>query len=158
VRLAALHASLDWHEGRWLVAALRSGAHLELGYASFVEYVERLFGYGPRLTQEKLRVAEALEELPELDASLRSGVLNWSAVRELTRVATQTTEKRWIAAARGRAVRDVERLVSGRKPGDNPDDPPRPEAKAPHPAFRRIGRGARHLRDAMAKRRGVGTG
>jgi hypothetical protein len=38
VRLAALHAALDWDDGRWLVAALRFGAHLKLGYASFVEY------------------------------------------------------------------------------------------------------------------------
>src|SRR5688572_4544369 len=73
VRLATLHASLDWDEGRWRVAALRFGAHLKLGYASFVEYVERVFGYNPRLTQGKLRVADALEELPELDVSLRSG-------------------------------------------------------------------------------------
>ena len=43
-----------------LLQAHRAGAHLRLGYASFYEYTERLFGYGPRLTQEKLRVAEAL--------------------------------------------------------------------------------------------------
>jgi hypothetical protein len=152
VRLA-LHASLDWDEGRWLVAALRFGAHLKLGYASFVEYVERLFGYGSRLTQEKLRVAEALEELPELDASLQNGVLNWSAVRELTRVATQTTEKRWIDAARGRSARDVERLVSGRKPGDNPNDPARPEAKRHTLRFDVSAEVLATFRDAMAKLR-----
>jgi len=47
-----------------LLAALRSAAHAHLGYGSFSEYVERLFGYKPPSTQEKLRVAEALEELP----------------------------------------------------------------------------------------------
>ena len=79
----------------------------------------------PRFTQEKLRVAEALEGLPELDRALRDGELNWSAVRELTRVATLTTEQSWISAARGRTVRDVEKLVSGRKPGDRPTTPRR---------------------------------
>ena len=65
VRLAAEQAGLDFEKGRWLLLAHRSGTHLHLGYASFNEYTERLFGYGPRLSQEKLRVAEALEELPE---------------------------------------------------------------------------------------------
>ena len=65
VRLAAKRAGLDFEEGRWLLRAFRSGAHVELGYGSFNEYAERLFGYGPRLTQEKIRVAEALEGLPE---------------------------------------------------------------------------------------------
>jgi hypothetical protein len=60
VRLSTKRAGLDFEEGRWLLRAFRSGAHLELGYGSFHEYTGRLFGYGPRLTQEKLRVAEAL--------------------------------------------------------------------------------------------------
>ena len=90
VRLARLRASLDWDEGRWLVSALRLGAHLRLGFGSFVEYVERLFGYRPRFTQEKLRVAEALQELPELDRVLHDRELSWSAARELIRVATQS--------------------------------------------------------------------
>jgi hypothetical protein len=59
-----LRASLDWDEGRSLLSALRFGAHLKLGFGSFFEYVERLFGYRPRFTQEKLRVAEECDELP----------------------------------------------------------------------------------------------
>src|SRR3982751_4301660 len=79
VRLSVKRAGLDFEEGRWLVRAFRSGAHLELGYGSFHEYTERLFGYGPRLTQEKLRVAEALEALPETAEELKAGALSWSA-------------------------------------------------------------------------------
>src|SRR5215510_14790871 len=77
-RIAKNRARLDWEEGRALVAALRSGAHIHLGFGSFVEYVERLFGYKPRWTEERLRVAEALETLPELDQSLRDGAVHWS--------------------------------------------------------------------------------
>jgi hypothetical protein len=86
-RLAAERAAADAEEGRWLLAALRSAAHVHLGYGSFGEYVERLFGYKPRSTQEKLRVAEALKELPAVAHALETGALNWSAARELTRVA-----------------------------------------------------------------------
>jgi hypothetical protein len=153
VRLAALRASLDWDEGRWLLSALRFGAHLKLGFGSFAEYVERIFGYRPRFTQERLRVAEALEELPELARSLRDGELSWSAVRELTRVSTLTTERSWIAAARGRSLRDVEKLVSGRKPGDRPSDPASPEAKRHTLRFEVSADVLATFRDAMAKLR-----
>jgi hypothetical protein len=153
VRLAALRASLDWDEGRSLLSALRFGAHLKLGFGSYFEYVERLFGYRPRFTQEKLRVAEALEELPELDRALRDGELCWSAVRELTRVATLTTEQSWIDVARGRAMREVEKLVSGRKPGDRPSDPASPEAKRHTLRFDVSAEVLATFRDAMAKLR-----
>ena len=47
VRLAHTRAGLDCEEGHWLLVALRSGAHRRLGFASFLEYLERLFGYSP---------------------------------------------------------------------------------------------------------------
>jgi hypothetical protein len=71
----------------WLFAALRSAVNLRLGFSSFGEYVERLFGYRPRSTQEKLRVAAALEQLPAMAQVLETGALSWSAIRELSRVA-----------------------------------------------------------------------
>ncbi len=83
-----------FEEGEKLRAAERARVHERLGYGSFVEYIERLFGYSPRLTFEKLRVAEALEALPQLAAALRQGNVSWSSVRELTRVATRATERR----------------------------------------------------------------
>ncbi|HWP04188.1 MAG TPA: hypothetical protein VNN72_00540, partial [Polyangiaceae bacterium] len=46
VRLATERAGLDFDEGRALLRARRSGAHVRLGFASFLEYTERLFGYG----------------------------------------------------------------------------------------------------------------
>ena len=69
---------------------------MRFGYAAFNEYTERLFGYGSRLTQDKLRVAEALEELPETARELQTGAISFSHARELTRVATPSTEKEWL--------------------------------------------------------------
>ncbi|MFZ5893681.1 MAG: HNH endonuclease [Myxococcota bacterium] len=122
VSFAKRRAGLEWEEGRLLCEALRAGVHRRLGFASFYEYVERLFGYNGRLVKEKLRVAQALEPLPEMSDALRTGELTWSAVRELTRVATAETERAWLDAARGQTVRQVEELVSGRAPGDLPSD------------------------------------
>jgi hypothetical protein len=122
IRLARTRAGLDFEEGEKLRAAQRARVHERLGYGSFVEYIERLFGYSPRLTLEKLRVAQALDGLPELAAALREGNVSWSSVRELTRVATGETECDWLEASRGSTVREIERLVSGHRPGDLPSD------------------------------------
>jgi hypothetical protein len=119
-------AAADAEEGRGLLAALRAAVHVHLGFGNFGEYVERLFGYKPRSTQEKLRVAEALEGLPELERALEQGALSWSAVRELTRVAVAATEATWLAAAAGKSVRQLEELVGGKRPGDSPDGAPDP--------------------------------
>ncbi len=124
-RLASERSAADAEEGRWFLAALRSAAHVHLGFGSFVEYVERLFGYRPRTTQEKLRVAEALEGLPHLAQALEAGALSWCAARELTRVATADTERAWLEAARGQTVRQLEELVASRRPGDEPTSTPR---------------------------------
>src|ERR1041385_1299674 len=128
-RLARERAAADAEEGRWLLAALRSAAHVHLGYGSFGEYVERLFGYKPRSTQEKLRVAAALEQLPAIAHALETGALNWSAVRELTRVAVAETERDWLDVARGKTVHQLEALVAGKRPGDTPSSHDRPEAR-----------------------------
>lgn len=45
-----------------------------------------------------------------------------SAVRELSRVAIPETEADWVAAATGKTVRQIEEMVSGRRPGDGPTD------------------------------------
>jgi hypothetical protein len=151
LRLAATRAGLDYEEGGWLLRALRTGVHQRLGYGSFREYAGRLFGYSPRLAQEKIRVAEALEELPELSRELQQGSVSFSAVRELTRVATAATEQQWLAAARGRAIREVEELVSGHRPGSLPDDAPDPRAKRHVLRLEVSGEVLATFREAMAK-------
>jgi hypothetical protein len=151
VRLATERAGLDFEEGRWLLQAHRTGAHVELGFASFLEYTERLFGYGPRLSQEKLRVAEALEELPEMAGKLQTGGISFSHARELTRVATPSTEKEWLEVAKGRTVREVEQLVSGHRPGSLPDDVPDADLKRHVLRLDLSGEVMATFREAMAK-------
>jgi hypothetical protein len=126
-KLRLKRAALDAEEGMWLLRAFRAATHVYFGYASFGEYIERLFGLNRRTTEERLRVARALEALPELAEALRSAKLNWSAVKELSRVAVPETEREWILAACRKTVREVERMVSGLAPGGRPADRRRPE-------------------------------
>jgi len=89
--------------------------------------LELTLGYGPHAANERLRVARELRELPLLRDALADGRLHFSAVRELTRVANRETEDEWIAAAEGKNLRQIERLVAGHAKGDRPDDPADPE-------------------------------
>ena len=131
-RLARERAAADAEEGRWLLLAWRSAVHVHLGHGSFSEYVERLLGYSPRATREKLRVAEALETLPSAARALQTGAMTWCAARELTRVATPETESAWLEAARGKTTRELERLVAGKRLGELPPKPGDPDPPRRH--------------------------
>ncbi len=106
-----------------MLEAMRSGAAVELGFASTYDYAESVLEMGAREVYERVRVAEALETLPLLRDALVTRNCCFSAVRELTRVCVPETEAAWLAAARGQSVRMVEALVSGHVPGDLPGDP-----------------------------------
>jgi hypothetical protein len=121
LELAARQGALDEELGRWLLLAHQVRLHRHFGMASFAEYVERRFGYRPRIAKDKAIVAEALEQLPAIRAALMDGRRSWSATRELVRVATPNTEGDWLRASEGKTVREVERLVSGRRLGDRPE-------------------------------------
>jgi hypothetical protein len=128
-RIARARAALDAEE----VAALREAQRIQLwrefGYASLIEYMERELLYTPRAAVERLRVANIIEQLPEIEAALQQGTLSFSGARELSRVVTPETQRAWLDAAEGKNVREIEELVSGRKRGDTPDDPVDEQAK-----------------------------
>jgi hypothetical protein len=126
-RLAKQRAALDAQEARDLVAGEELGIWTVFGYTTMLAYLEGELGYGPHVAGERLRVAHALESLPLTAERLAAGELHHSAVRELTRVATADTEAAWLAAADGKNLRQIERLVAGHRPGDVPDDDPDPD-------------------------------
>ncbi len=119
----------DADEARWLREAEEIQIWRPLGMVSALDYMERVLGYGPRVAQDRLRVARALGTLPQLTAALAHGELPFSAIRELTRVATPATEAAWRQAATGKNLRQIEELVADHRPGDCPDDPPDPEVR-----------------------------
>ena len=120
---------LDLEEGRLLIVARREAVHARLGLASFREYMERVLGYDPHTTSERLRVAEELAQLPHAREAVATGALTYSGARELTRVLVPETEQIWLDATRGRTVREVQSMVAGRRKGDLPDTPPRPDLR-----------------------------
>jgi hypothetical protein len=123
--------------------------------ASFVEYVERRLGYPAKMTEERLRVAGRLEQLPKLRELLVSGARSWSAVREITRVVVRRTEDEWIAHTEGKTVREIEGLVRGKRRGDRPADPPDPLLARRRVVFDLSPEEFAILRDAIDRMRGV---
>ena len=93
-------ATLDSQQLRWLREAQQVKLWRHLGYVSMLEYLEHVFGYSPKVAAERLRVARKLETLPELAEALHTHELPFSAVRELSRVATLKTERAWRDRAR----------------------------------------------------------
>src|ERR1041385_4181342 len=93
--IARRRAALDAEEARCLRDACATKLWRQLGYAHMNEYLERELGYSPQVGIERLRVAHALAELPRIEAGLDAGHLAFSAVRELTRVATAETDQEW---------------------------------------------------------------
>lgn len=116
---------LDATEAKWIREGLRVKIWREVACVTMVDYLERRLGYAPRTASDRIRVAQALEDLPKVAAALGSG-LPYTAVRELTRVATRENEQRWLDAVRDKTVRQIEGMVSGRGRGANPEDPPHP--------------------------------
>ncbi len=82
-----------------LLALHESKLHFQLGSPSIEHYARTHFGIERSVTFEYLRVAKAFRELPRCDEEFRIGKLNWSALREVTKVATSESEEEWIAFA-----------------------------------------------------------
>lgn len=147
--IAARRIGLDLEEARWLVAARRAEVHRHLGHARLEDYLEHALGYTPHTAAERIRVAVALDELPETREAFAAGELTYSAVRELSRVMTEDTESAWLERARGRTMREIEPLVAGRAKGDLPDDLPDPGAIRQVVRFEVSGETLALLRDAQ---------
>ncbi|HSN30196.1 MAG TPA: hypothetical protein VLT45_28105 [Kofleriaceae bacterium] len=76
--------------------------------------------------------------MPALEQALGDGELSYSAVRAITRVATNRTESEWLAACRGKNQREIEELLAEREIGDRPASPRKPELRAKDRTYRGI--------------------
>jgi len=100
------------------------GLFLKHGCSSTVQFTSLKLQMPPKKTRELLRMARALQHLPLIDESFSKGLLSWSAVRELTRVATGETEKEWLDLALESSSKKIERIVSRAKVGERPPKDP----------------------------------
>src|SRR5215467_15850665 len=83
------------------------------GFRSCVAWLSWRVGFAPGAAREHVRVARALETLPQLSQVLARGELSYAKVRALTRVATPETEARLLKVGKAGTAEHVERIVRG---------------------------------------------
>jgi hypothetical protein len=81
------------------------------GVASCAQWLSWQCGIGRVAAREKVRVARALESLPKIGDSFRRGVVSYSKVRAMTRIATPENEAALLNVAEHGTAAHVEKLV-----------------------------------------------
>jgi len=113
--IAELSAHLDAATARLLdlIREFDQRAGWNNGFRSCAAWLSWRVGIDIGAARERVRVAHALETLPQLAQALARGELSYAKVRALTRVATPETEERLLAVGRAGTADHVERIVRG---------------------------------------------
>ena len=89
----------------------REEAYERHGLVNTAQWLNWQCGIGPVASREKVRVARALEQLPEISDAFEKGEISYSKVRAMTRVATPANESVLVHIARYGTAAHVEKLV-----------------------------------------------
>ena len=81
------------------------------GFTSCAHWLSWRAGLAPGAAREHVRVARALADLPRLSDAMRRGVISYSKVRAVTRVATPETEQILLDVALAGTAAHVEQVV-----------------------------------------------
>ncbi|MHC9543063.1 MAG: HNH endonuclease [Vulcanimicrobiota bacterium] len=84
----------------------------DFGCSNIFQYASHYLSLGEHTIAELLRTGKALAQLPLLSEAFEKGQISSSHIREISRVATKDTEEYWRDTARGKTVREVEKLVA----------------------------------------------
>jgi len=125
-KLGARRAVLDARELDLLREAEEMGLYRRRGHATMAAYMVAELECSRHTANEKLRVAMELIDLPEIAARFREGEIGWTAVREVTRVATAETEDEWLDACEGKSATEIQQMVKGYRKGASPTAKPDP--------------------------------
>lgn len=108
----AAHINLaDWRFIKLVAAMDRRRGWNERGYCNLGNWLDHRCGLGPCAARERIRIGRALARLPRIDAAFRDGVLSYSKVRAVTRVATRDTEAVLLDIAGRSSAAQLESLV-----------------------------------------------
>jgi len=96
----------------WIVEMDERKLYRDFGCSNVFQYATRYLSLGEHTISELLRTGKALAQLPLLSEAFEKGQISSSHIREISRVATKDTEEYWCDTARGKTVREVEKLVA----------------------------------------------
>jgi len=95
----------------WFAELMRRRLYRDCGYSSIHAYAEAALGFSEAKTYQFIRLAESLERLPGLRASVAIGQLSWTNARSVATVATPSSEAHWVALAKQSNSRELESRI-----------------------------------------------
>jgi 5-methylcytosine-specific restriction endonuclease McrA len=108
---AKVHASLqrslavmdDAHQCAvlWFGEIMSRSLYRDLGHSSINQYAIQELGFSKSRTDDFIRLARQLENLPAVREAVASGELGYTKARELVSVATPETQDTWLKVAKG---------------------------------------------------------
>lgn len=109
-RLCSHYYATEFQLLRYIRECERRGAELSQGMKSTAHWLHARFGIALGAAREKVRVANALAELPAVSETLSRGQISYSKVRALTRIATPDNEAELLQYAHRSTAADMEEL------------------------------------------------
>ncbi len=95
----------------------------DAGLVSCAHWLNWKCGIGMNAAREKVRVANALGELPKISKAFGNGEISFSKVRAMTRVANEENEDYLLMIARHGTAHHVETLIRSYRRAERLDDP-----------------------------------
>ena len=111
----------DWRFIKLIAEMDRTRGWDERGYCNLGNWLDHRCGLGPCAARERIRIGRALARLPRIDAAFRDGILSYSKVRAITRVATRDNEAMLLAIAGRSSAAQLESLVRTHERIGTPD-------------------------------------
>jgi len=85
----------------WFGEVMRRGLYRDLRHSSINQYAIQELGFSKSRTDDFIRLARQLENLPAVREAVASGDLGYTKAREIVSVATPETQDAWLKAAKG---------------------------------------------------------
>ena len=85
----------------WFGEVMRRRLFRNLGHSSINQYAVQELGFSKSRTDDFIRLAKQLENLPAVREAVASGDLGYTKAREIVSVATPETQDTWLEAAKG---------------------------------------------------------
>ena len=85
----------------WFGDIMRCRLFREFGHSSINQYATQELGFSKSRTDDFVRLARRLENLPAVRDAVAAGDLGYTKAREIVAVATPETQDTWLEAAKG---------------------------------------------------------
>ena len=120
----------------WFGEVMRRKLFRDLGHSSINQYAVQELGFSKSRTDDFIRLARQLDNLPIVREAVASGELGYTKAREIISVATPETQDEWLKAAKGTRkdlINEVKKVKRAAKvdPGQGELLPSSPTVVAP---------------------------